>query len=92
MYFVLYIRRCPFQIYKNKQNLYEDPTWTTKHKRDKRGGHSGKKERIQSDRMNQPGVPLGSGCILVCALEGTNFHHNKTKQDRKNKNQKNKNS
>ena len=33
--------------------------------------------------MNQQSIPLGSRCVLVHVLEGINFHHYKTKYDRK---------
>ena len=44
LFFVL--EGAKFQIYINQQNSYKDPTSTTKHKRDKKGGQNGKQERI----------------------------------------------
>ena len=57
------LENAQFQFYINHQNLYKDPTSTTKYKKKERGQNE-KEERIYSHRMKQHDVPLVLGrCV-----------------------------
>ena len=78
-----------FQIYKNQQ---QSPNIDHRNINKIRAGN-GKEERIKSHRINQQGIPLGSGYMLVVfsnVLTSTTVKQNeaekqKTKQNKKNK-------
>ena len=67
------------QIYINQQYLYKAPTLTTKHKQDKKSGAQSE-GRVNIILQNEPKQCSTWFWVYVgCVLEGTYFHHCKTK-------------